>query len=75
MNVTVVIFVGFSSPFTNSFSPSPFVFMMYFHSFVKVFFSMFIMARNVLTFYALMDSSFWFGAANLGWPIVYIEGS
>ena len=28
-----------------------------------------------LTLYALMDSSFWFDAINLGWSIVYIEGS
>ena len=25
--------------------------------------------------YALMDSSFWSGAINLGWSIVYTEGS
>ena len=28
-----------------------------------------------LTLYALMDSSFWFDAINLGWSIVYTERS
>ena len=28
-----------------------------------------------ITLYAQMDSSFWFDAINLGWSIVYIEGS
>ena len=28
-----------------------------------------------LTLYALMDSSFWFDTINLGWSIVYIEGT
>ena len=28
-----------------------------------------------LTLYALIDCSFWFDTINLGWLIVYIEGS
>ena len=32
-------------------------------------------SQGNLTLYALMDSSFWFDTINLGWPIVYNEGS
>ena len=32
-------------------------------------------AQDFLTLYALMDSSFWFDATNLGWSIVYTERS